>query len=404
MAAWVSQFATADQADAAALVKAMTLVTRDEFGERLAALIRERGCSGQRPVGLYAERELRRRLGIPNRLFKETKGKVKRATGAGPEPVKSTRDYDLEVGSEGLVAQIITELCREPGSIFLNHPRPDAIRRKRVRRFIVVTDLIGSGRRARDYLEAAWRVRSVRSWSSWRLLRFEVLAYAATEAGRSNVEKHHSRPLVQFVTPCPTIESEFQDESGPIRNLCIRYDPMDHDPIEFLGVGGIGALIAFAHGVPNNAPRILHKARGKWAPLFPARITANLRSHFGQTFDPDAVAARLRQMRQTNLARGPWLHGASPNARLLILVTAALSSGPKGDEALARRTGLTILDIRRWVTEGARLGWVDGNRRLTDRGQRELAYARRRLKGKKNLPVAPKDPYYPRSLRAPRSV
>jgi hypothetical protein len=88
----------------------------------------------------------------------------------------------------GLIAQLITELCRLPRSPFLNHPGPDEIRKRKVRRFIVLTDLIGSGRRARDYLEAAWQVRSVRSWSSLRLLRFEVLAYATTDHGRRRVD------------------------------------------------------------------------------------------------------------------------------------------------------------------------------------------------------------------------
>lgn len=108
--------------------------------------------------------------------------------GVGPQPIQPTRAYDPEVGSEGLIAQLITELCRLPRSPFLNHPGPDEIRKRKVRRFIVLTDLIGSGRRARDYLEAAWQVRSVRSWSSLRLLRFEVLAYATTDHGRRRVD------------------------------------------------------------------------------------------------------------------------------------------------------------------------------------------------------------------------
>jgi hypothetical protein len=173
-------------------------------------------------------------------------------------------------------------------------------------------------------------------------------------------------------------------------------------------VGGLGALIAFAHGVPNNAPRILHKTTRRWVALFPGRVTAGVREQFGNSHGPEFIAARLRKMRQTKLASGPWLQQASPDAQSLMLVTAALARGPRTDEAIARRTGLTILDVRRWVAEAGRLDWIDAARRLTDRGQSELAHARRRTgampAGKKTLTADAKDPYYPQSLRAPLAV
>lgn len=404
--AWVSQFHSDDQESASALLRAMTLVSRDEFADRLRALVEQRSAADRQPIGLYAERELRRRLGVPHRLFKQSRGRIARAHGVGPQPIQPTRFYDPEVGSEGLVAQLITELCRSARRLYLNHPGPDDIRKHRVRRIIVVTDLVGSGKRARDYIEAAWRVRSVRSWWSLGLLRFEVVAYAATASGRRFVEAHPSQPKVFAVTECPTIDSDLDPEDAKqTRALCVRYDPVDHAVDMSLGVGGLGTLIAFAHGVPNNAPRILHKAGRHWCPLFPARVTSALTAHFGDKNTADAIADRLIRLRQSTLARAPWLQTASPATRLLFLVMAAASRSPRSNEVLARRTGLTVLDTQSLCDQAISLGWMDEARRLTDRGVGELAHARSGAARQKNriglVPWSEKSPYYPKSLRAP---
>jgi hypothetical protein len=399
--AWLGQFEAKDQVAAEAMLRAMALVSGDTFRNRLRELVLHRMRRSAEPVGLYAERELHRQKGVPDRLFKETRTKKRRAFGLGPQPVRPTKGYDPEVGSEGLVAQLVTELCREHRGRLLNHPGPDAIRKNRIRRFIVLTDFIGSGRRARDYIQAAWRVRSVRSWWSLKLLRFEVLAYAATPDGRRHVEAHACKPSVYVVSGCPTIDTLPRQLRSQVQGMCIRYDPVDHDPVESLGFAGGGALIAFAHGVPNNAPRILHKRSSNWAPLFPARVTAGTRSHFDERHDAAAVAERLLGMRQRRLALGPWLHSASAQARALFLLLGALGHGPRTDEVLSRKTGLTILEIQRWLLVAAEQGWIDSNRRLTDQGYGELEHARRRGRLEKPLQPSREPFYYPNSLRAP---
>ena len=186
------------------------MVSADEFLDRLEALVEARVAPGRTPIGLYAEREIRKYKGVPNRLFKEKSFRGRsRAMGAGPKPVQSPRTIDPEVGSEGLIALAITGLCRRNRSVFISHPGPDQIRKRKVRTFLLLTDFIGSGFRARNYLDAAWRLASVKSWWSFGWLRFEVVAYAATEAGKAAVETHPSRPTVHLVAACPTISSRF---------------------------------------------------------------------------------------------------------------------------------------------------------------------------------------------------
>jgi len=402
--AWLGQFEPEDQPAAIALLRAMTLVSRDAFADRLCALILQRLEEGGGPVGLYVEREWKHRHGIPFRLFKESKTKVRRAHGVGPRPVEPTKPYDADVGSEGIVAQLVSELCRTHSKRLLNHPGPDAIRKHGIRRFILITDFIGSGKRAATYLQAAWRVRSVRSWWSARArkgLSFEVLAYAASPRGRSAVERHRSRPAVYVVVGCPTLETSFSDPT--IRQLCVKYSPVPPSVMPPTGFRNGGALIAFAHGIPNNAPPMLYKRSASWAPLFPARVTSTTREHFPAASDPEAVRTHLLAMRQRRLAKAGQVESAKPHAQSLLLVLAALSRPPRESEALSRRTGLTVLEVEAALKSALKHGWVDGRYRLTDSGHSELAQARKAASPKSLLAEAPPF-YYPKLLRAPREV
>jgi hypothetical protein len=405
--AWLRQFRPADQKRAAELLLRFRLVSRDEFADGLRDLIATRGQASAGPVGLYAERELRLRFGVPNRLFKEARRKVRRAYGIGPPAVRATRAYDPAVGSEGLVAQLITELCRKNPKKFINHPGPDQMRKLKVRAFFVITDLVGSGRRAKTYLEAAWRVRSVRSWWSARFLRFEVLSFAATAKGTKVVERHHCKPFVSSLIPCPIIHTSFgPSEATDMARLCVAYDPIGNDIEHSLGVGGLGTLIAFAHCAPNNAPRIFHKMSDKWTPLFPGRVTADVATrHFGRNMSAEAIAQRLRALNQRVLSRSPAATNASQTTKMAVLLLAALGRPPRLNEAIAERTGLTIIEIDQMCARFLQLGWIDGYRRLTDTGHGELSHARARIARRRSgeysaVVKAEKAPYYPKSLRS----
>ena len=407
--AWLAQFGTDEQPVLVSMLQAMSLVSRDEFTERLRRLILERIDKGRGPVGLYAEREVRTRDKIPNRLFKESSGKVKRAKGAGPRAVDPILPWEQDIGSEGIVAQLISEICRSQNCLAISHPGPRLIRELGVRRFILVTDFIGSGRRASEYLTAAWRVRSVRSWWSARGnkgMSFEVVSYAATPSGRSVVERLPCKADIHVVTACPTIGLSLDYYTRrKLINICIKHDPVDHDPVESLGFKGSGALIAFAHGAPNNVPRLLVKRGIHYVPLFPQRITAQSRGQFASKVeDADQIQEALKKLRQTKIAASPLVAALGIHARQVILVMAALSCSPRDSETISLRTGLTVMEVERAIAVANAEDWIDGRRRLTDRGHAELANARKRTKVVAVLPIQTEDDYYPGSLRAPEET
>jgi hypothetical protein len=402
---WLSQFSSTDRGVAVSLLDALVLVNHEVFIDRLRAKIIESAGVIEGRVGLYAEREVRRYKGIPNRLFKEKfiNGKC-RAYGGGPKPVAPTRTLNPQVGSEGLIAWLVTELCREYPGKFVSHPGPDEIRDKEnaIQSFFLVTDFIGSGSRASNYLSSAWRIASVRSWWSAGRFPFRVIAYSATNRGHDRVLDHAAQPDVDLVIPAPTIDTEFSaPERAAVRSICMKYDPDGSDPIASIGYDGTGALLVFGHGCPNNCPRILHRSKRSWKALFPQRVTAGSREHFKENRDAKTVAARLIRLGQRQLASSAWISRMTANGRAMVLVLAALRRGPRLDEALASRTGLTIPEVQSLIRTAIQFGWVDGQRHLTDKGAGQLAHLRRKQILKSALPNSEKSLYYPTSLRAP---
>lgn len=408
--AWLAQFDTADQPAVFEMLRNMKLVGRDEFAESLRAQVLHRYHEGSGPVGLYAEREVGHWKGQSHRLFKETKTKRKTAYGVGPQPIFSIRPYAPAVGSEGIVAQMLSELCKEHKDWFVDHPGPDVIRERRIRRFFLVTDFIGSGSQVEYYLNAAWRVKSVKSWWSLgaRGMRVEVVAFAGTAFGVDRIRHHPSQALVGLVMTSPVIDDFTTPAPDEIKRICRQYDPIKSDEVESMGFKGTGALIAFAHGVPNNAPRIFHKSRqGKrgWLPLFPARVTANTREHFKKdTLQPGRLERRLLEMRQKKLAGSAWAQGVTEDSRARIIVLAALSRGPRQTEAISGKTGLGLLEIEHEIAKAKGEGLIDTRRRLLNAGHTLLKAARVASLPKKFTFPGNKSLYYPQSLRAPTTI
>ena len=397
---WLAQFSPHDQSTAIALLDSLELVSADNFRDRLAKLIVNYTESIPGAVGLYVERELPKRA----LLFDEPAGSRRRAMGKGPEALSVGNP---DIGSEGIIAQLVSELCRRDSSKrLLNHPGPDDIRLKRVRSLLVITDFIGSGKRGSDYIQALWRVHSVRSWRSLGLVSLGVIAYSATAVGAKRIRRHRSRPVVEIVRPCPTIATEFGiDRRREIRALCEKYDPFLKPGRNSVGYDGGGALLAFAHGLPNNAPLLLHKASTvrPWTPIFPARVTEGRRDGFKDELTSEQISRRLDGLGQYRLAVSPRLAEASSLGQRVVLVLASLTKrGLKTEETVASRTGLTIPEVRHLLIHIKANKLVDDKLFVSDAGHRELKYYKLPHLRSDAVPPATANSYYPKSLRPPR--
>ena len=408
---WLRQFDRVDRSNASRLLAAIRNVSADEFHDAMTELVRSRVDVSPAPVGLFVETERGHRGGKAYRLFEENRRKPRRATGNGPRIIDPRRTVDPEVGSEGVIAQILTAVISGKRNRATLHPGPDTIRERRIRRFILVTDFVGSGDRVCRYLDAAWHVCSVRSWWSARSTKgisFEVIAFSMTEAGRERVDAHPCKPTLHAVEGCPTIDDAFEDPEmqDGMRNLCIHYGSFDRkfDP---LGYGGMGALITFAHGMPNNAPAIFHKtSRLKtrpWTPMYPQRVTSGRRKGIGSIVDQgNKIYLERKRVAYQTVLRSPRLVSAPSVLRDAVQVLLSVDRTPRDAIAVSARTGLSVKRVEEALERIDRYGWIDDEHRISEKGHRELARLRAFVPEK--VQFRSSTTYTPRSLRAPRDV
>lgn len=394
---------------AAQLADAVMLVSHDALYRGLRLLLDEICTSREdgiqdRPIALFAERAIETRETEDGEygslryevlpFFPGTDSG--RATGAGMPPIV-VDPGDQEVGSEGAIANFITGYARLHRDSVLSHPGPDALLTGRVSHIVIVTDFIGSGKRVWEMLEAFWRVATIRSWHSYGLVRFAVVAYSGTEDGLKHVRSHRSKPTVSVVHACPTIFTAFAGANrDAVEALCRAHPRKSRYPF---GFGWAGALIAFSHGMPNNAPPILHSDRKGWVPLFRNRSALAADMHFPAA-NADALADRARAVLHIRTAER-FL--ADPTRRRWVetmLVLNALKDGSRTAASASARTRLSLADVEQILVFTRIARWTSPRNTLTVLGQRELRRLQLRRARTVVLPTEDLPYYYPSQLRA----
>jgi len=415
---WLGQFLANDRKVIESWLDNLSIVDAELFRTKMLAHIKHYAqlLSPMHPVALYAEREVKKWKGKSQYAFHEkptksltTGRRALRSYGlaAKIKVIQQSRTVSPEIGSEGIVANLLTQLQRENSGRFSLNAGPDLIRRtdQEVKVAFVVCDFIGTGTRVNGFLDSFWRMATIKSWSSLKLLKFHVLSYSGTPEGIAAVRAHPSKPEVHWIAPCPTIDTEYSEsEASILRSIFVDYDPIDRDPVESLGYGGQGAMLVFAHGCPNNAPRVLYKkgrGRRKWEPLL--RERGNTLGHLRDNDErrrrmakfsklvPEVVAKKLREiaLRSDGIDR--------------LLVLTALKAGYRFNESIAHVTGLDLLDVDNAIAVLHRLEWISSRNRLTSEGYRNLSLASPiKLKGgNKTLDHSNERVYYPKQLRPP---
>ncbi|WP_137983864.1 phosphoribosyltransferase-like protein [Pseudomonas viridiflava] len=398
---WVSQFKIQDRPAALELLKAVRWISAAEFVQALTQSIAREAKHIRGPVALFVEQDLRVRLGKVERFYKQ-KRKPRRAYGVAIPPVRSKQLFNHEVGSEGIVGSIATALKRRYPKKYLFHPTMEKMRKVKPRAFFILADTVGSGKQAYDVLQAFWNVSTVKSWMSLGLLKSRVICFASTQQGKRLLEKHPMGPEVVFDIQCPTISSAFDAyDAERMIDLCSRYTPQKTGA-GGLGFGGEGVLMAYAHGMPNNAPEVFFKASTKWKPLFEARVTNLLSVHLETGLHQVDARSQLKKMKAEKVAASKWLTCMSEDSVKMLLVMVSLARSPRTEAAIASRTNLTIPDVRHWLQSGKHYGWVSDANRLTDDGMLQIKHLKSSIRQHPELVPWPLNVvYYPTSLRMP---
>lgn len=388
---WIRNFDEADRAVARELASALVLVSHNEFERRLTALVLEIAQTVAGPVALYGAREIDTSFQFADEDSTHRIDATPRGT---------------DIGSEGRLANIIRNIALDQPSKFLNHPNVDELRTRQVDAVFVLDDFIGSGKRSSAYLTALWKSRSLRSWTSYKRIRFDAVAYSGTAAGVRCVGRHPAHPAVHIVRDSPTITALHWRTTRieDARNMCCKYAQQASLKGPSLGFRDSESLLIFEHGCPNNAPAIFWAPSRKvpeWAPLFPAkRIDISTTSAFpGELLRRDPVHALL-EAGQRRLAAALASNAHRPLTDHEALTLALFSKGQNRVETIASATGLTAKDARALVEHCIAAGWISARRRITDKGRSELRGMRASLK-RSALPILDlgEDEYYPTALR-----
>ena len=402
---WLAQFNETDRSTAEELLKSVHTVSHDEFARVIERLILRRYELSEEPTAVFVEREVKKSpSGGPCRLFKEEKvpvvGRRKhalRACGASPAVLYSLRGDKSDVGSEGLLASITGQLARIKNLHFVTNPSPNLFRRAKIRQVFIITDLIGSGDRVWNFLESAWKVRSVRSWHSKGLIRFTVIAYASTLVGEARVRSHACGAEIFKARECPTLRTEF-GFNYEVQDLCKKYYRGNDEP---LGYKNTGALIVFRHGCPNNVPRILFEVVKGWKPLFPGRVGSIGFDELRPKFTGLEYGDVLDGLGFLDLGRKRFFLNYPDSGKKLILLMCAIKKGMVKPESLSSGTKLALHEIDDLLKVGVHQGLFTQNCRLTDLGVGTLAsvVAKNSVEG---LPKVEKSYYHPKQLRLPQ--
>lgn len=395
---WLESFDDVDErATAALLIDEVLLVSRNDLIRSLRQVIEtiltERDAA-MCPIALFAEREVPKINKVIQPLFPNSASG--RATGPGVPPIVVDPSIQ-EIGSEGLIANLITDFARHHGRDVLSHPGPDRMRAERVRHIVIVTDFIGSGKRVWEMLEAFRAVATLRSWRSYKLLTFNVVAYSGTDGGLSTIRSNQLKPVISTVVGCPTLFNMFAGaHRSRVLALCHRYPREHRYPTGFLNGG---ALIAFAHGMPNNAPPILHSATRGWTPLFPGRSTAGAELSFPSEAR-ETLAKRMTRLLRIRNANA-YLADATGNRWITtMMVLKAIEAGARSESAVSARSGLPLSRIEEILSYTRIARWTSGRNTLTTLGRLELARLHRRRRRTPALPKPGSPFYYPTQLRA----
>ncbi|WP_317178478.1 hypothetical protein [Pectobacterium sp. HCp5_1] len=359
----------------------------------------------------YVERELKKYKGNVQRMYKVGKVRnlknrryTRRAYGAAIQVVQSKRYDKQNIGSEGVLANLISkksDSLKFRKKYFLQ-PNIDTIRREKIKNLVIVTDLIGSGQRIIDMIQSLWMIETIKSWFSLKYIRLHIVCFACTKRAEKLISKHPFKPQIhKYMSECPTIWDSFPDfERSRIISLCEKYGSFDKWP---LGYEDSGVLISFEHSKPNNIPAILRKDnsqhRSPWRSLFPEAYNYNKIDDTMYMLEKD-IYERLGfpDMQRVIKKMNCWYR-----TRCAILILIILHKGYRYDRDIFSLTKASGHLIAEWFKEAWNAGYVlRYTRSITKKGYIELNKLINENKKTSHLEMH-EDLYYPKSLRAPRA-
>lgn len=431
---WLSQFREAELPIARRLLDDLGIVTPTDFTVQMRRLVLRAIEGYHETVALYPVWEVVRPrvrrdgtvLELGESIFpldqpcdSELALTAEGGSGSGPadpnrpKPRLTIPDPRIPIaGSVGTFVQLIAAIQRERENS-LDRPACHLLRTTRCHQVLLLDDVVGSGKRVTDYLEAFYRHPTIKSWFSYGKIAFTVVCYAATKRAVRRLaiyrpRKNHTRPHPVRVVYDQILFNGRSfwsvEERRSIEALCRKYAYRTSRPKWPLGFRDAFSMIVFPHGIPNTAPAILWAGKpGEWKPLFPERgVSTTLLQQFDQVQrDPagERLEETLARVNQLRLAGQDWSRHATPTYRRLILLLGILARGFRNEGRIMEILELGPAKYQHLLADARNLALIATDLGLTPMGVRELEYAR-------NMRVSPweagplsEEFYVPQSLK-----
>ncbi|MBK0123549.1 hypothetical protein IAE30_07305 [Pantoea sp. S61] len=411
---WLSQFShnQEDYETASKLLSRCCFVSKAEFdAAMLSGFDYYFGNIGK--VAFFIEREFKKKDNIPQRMFSVDKIKhpsrrryIRRANGAALHPVYSLRLNKHIIGSEALMTHLTTMKCRSrrwTGTFYL-HPSVEEFRKRKIKNIVLVTDLIGTGKRITEMLNSFWKVETIKSWASLKYIQFYIYCYSCTKDAKRIIKSHPANPIIKSFCITPTIKDSFEiQDQVKIIDLCRNYASNSDTP---LGYDNSGILMSFAHSIPNNIPSILSKSvntkKMTWAKYFPDPSSV-IKGYFLEPYsfgkESELFFAKLGLPYMNNALK---TINCGYRERLASILVLLVGRGVNYESEIIRLSGFSPLMVFNMENEAYELGLIKfRSNALTSRGRSLYNTLINREKAIKKNIEDNQNFYYPSSLRAP---
>lgn len=403
--AWIEQFDAADRPIASLLLESLIFVDTTDLHRGIRDVVKENLGEQGRPVALYAVREAPkpppdahrepRKLRYEKPYFDPDDDTIR------PDAVAS----GARVGSEGDLAHLIRDVACEFGANrALDHPSIHAMRSTKCPRIILVDDIIGSGKRTREFVDWFCDHKTIRSWLSLRYVQIVVVAYAGVDKQRTRLARHRfvsDAACHQLIRQGRLFWTEHQ--RSVIKWLCRKYASATSRPRWPLGFGEAFTCLVFEHKCPNTAPAILWAdKKSTWKALFPARPGLDESAWPVPANQSRRDSMFLEAIGQEKLSVVDWQEHFSGTGRLRVLLLAAIAKKLHRPQVLSEYLEVSVARATTLIEECRKQGWIDATPRITKAGIRVLDYARKLGVLEDEEVELKTEFYFPRTLRVAR--
>lgn len=407
---WLSNFNAEEQRAGELLINSLRIISSTDFGIALSELLRRLKENAIKPLAIYPIRELPTELASLANVSEARVPQERISDGTYMPALPLDQPFEPLPGSEGIAGNIIrTVIGHHPDPSLASSPKTlEELRQTRPRTIVLVDDYSGTGDRVTQYVDSWMHHPTIRSWYSYKLIKFHVALVAASGQALVNLRKHRRIEDIHYCEQAADFQTAMWsvEEQQEIQQLCIKYS--DSPKFE-LGFQGARGLLVLQHTVPDNLPAILWQTTCKrvrnWMPFFAGRRMTPQQQRELDNYKLEISAADIANSMQQFRLGSALADQPNPTVRLILLTLAAAAKKIRDPRELSVLLRTTLVSAQQTRDACQSLGLVDSDGRLTDQGRAELRRAQARAdEVQRRRLIRSDDIYYPTQLRGASEI